>query len=65
MECSVMKHSRRFDATKPPLGLRRCPNCGLPMFLSSIEAIEGMREDLRTFECQQCAYAETMVVELA
>ena len=59
-----MKQSRRFDAMKPPVGLRRCPNCGLPMFLSSIEEVEGAREDLRTFECQQCAYAETVAVEL-
>ena len=59
-----MKQSRRFDATKPPVGQRRCPNCGLPMFRTTIEVIEGAREDLRTFECQQCAYAETVGVEL-
>ena len=59
-----MKPSRRFDATKPPIDQRRCPNCGLPMFLSNIVAIVGAREDARTFECQQCAYAETVVVDL-
>jgi hypothetical protein len=51
------------DATKPPIGQRRCPRCGLPMFLSEIEVTENVHEDLRTFECQQCFYAETVAVQ--
>jgi hypothetical protein len=41
------------------------PECGLPMVLSQIEPGEGMLEDQRTFECVQCAYAETVVVQLS
>jgi len=51
------------NPTKPPIGQRRCPKCGLPMFLSEIEATEKDHEDLRTFECQQCSYAETVTVQ--
>jgi hypothetical protein len=35
------------------------------MFLSQIESIESMHEDQRTFECVQCAYAETVVVQFS
>jgi len=34
------------------------------MFLAEIEATEKAHEDLRTFECQQCVYAETETVQL-
>jgi predicted nucleic-acid-binding Zn-ribbon protein len=51
------------DLSIPPIGKRRCPSCGLPMFLSEVEAIEVTHEDLRTFECQQCSYAETYAVQ--
>jgi len=34
------------------------------MFLSEIEATEPGDEALRTFECQQCYYAETVTVRL-
>ena len=52
------------DSAKPPIGQRRCPKCGLPMFLSEIEATERVHEDSRTFECRECAYAETVAVQL-
>jgi ribosomal protein S27AE len=52
---------RTHDTAKPPIGQRRCPNCGLPMFLSEIETTEALPGDSRTFECQQCSYAETVV----
>jgi hypothetical protein len=61
-----MPRPHKFDPTKPPVGQRRCPTCGLPMFLSQIEPSERARdEDLSTFECQQCAYAETVVIQFS
>ena len=59
-----MPFPRRVTPLKPPIGQRRCPKCGLPMFLAEIEATEKVQEDLRTFECQQCFYAETETVQL-
>jgi hypothetical protein len=35
------------------------------MVLSQIERAERMLEDQRTFECVQCAYAESVVVQLS
>jgi hypothetical protein len=35
------------------------------MFLSQIEPIERMHEEWRTFECVQCAYAETVVFQFS
>jgi hypothetical protein len=52
-----------FDLTRPPLGERRCPMCGLPMFLSRVEPSDKTAHDNKTFECSTCAYAETMTVE--
>jgi len=34
------------------------------MFLSEIDATEKDHEDLHTFECQECAYAEMAIVQL-
>jgi ribosomal protein S27AE len=56
--------AQSHDPARPPIGQRRCPKCGLPMFLSEIEAIAKDHADLRTFECQQCSYAETFAVDL-
>jgi ribosomal protein S27AE len=56
-----MSQVQNFDLSKPPVGQRRCPKCGLPMFLSQIELTETLHEDQRKFECVQCAYAETDV----
>ena len=47
----------------PPIGQRRCPLCGVPMFLSQIEPADQDGYDERTFECSQCAYAETVIVQ--
>jgi len=59
----VMPHLR--DLTIPPFGERRCPKCGLPMLLSVIEPGDNGHEDLRTFECQECYYAETVAVHFS
>jgi hypothetical protein len=57
-----MLQPRIFDLSiPPPLGKRRCPKCGLPMFLSKIEPFEQGGRDERTFECSNCAYAEAVV----
>jgi len=59
-----MRQPHRFDSsTAPPLGKRRCPSCGLPMFLSKIEPSEQDDHDERTFECSTCEYAETVAVK--
>jgi len=62
---TTMSQPQNFDLTKPPVGQRRCPKCGLPMFLSQIEPTETLHEDQRTFECVQCPYAETIVVQFS
>jgi len=53
---------RRFLPKKPPIGQRRCPACGLPMLLAFIDLTDKPDEDARTFECGECAYAETEIV---
>jgi hypothetical protein len=59
-----MPQPRSFDPlNSPPLGKRRCPKCGLPMFLSTVEPSEQDDQDERTFECAKCAYAETVIVQ--
>ena len=51
------------DPSKPPIGLRRCPGCGLPLFLSETGASD--RGDDLTFECQLCSYAETVEIQFS
>jgi hypothetical protein len=51
-----------FDS-KPPAGRRRCPRCGVIMLLSQIEPTDQEGYDERTFECSECAYAETFTVK--
>ena len=58
-----MPQPHRFDPTDPPIGQRRCPTCGLPMFLLRIEPSDQVEHDVRTFECSTCAYAETVTVK--
>ncbi|MGC1702289.1 MAG: hypothetical protein WA796_26775 [Pseudolabrys sp.] len=58
-----MPQPRKFRLPKPPIGQRRCPACGLPMFLVCIEPTDDAGEDERTFECSKCAYAETVIVK--
>jgi len=59
-----MPQPRKFFQTKPPIGERRCPSCGLPMLLSRVEPSELVGRDERTFECAECAYAETTTVRV-
>jgi hypothetical protein len=59
-----MPQPHGFDpSTPPPLGQRRCPSCGLPMFLSTVEPSEHDDYEERTFECSTCCYAETVAVK--
>ena len=58
-----MPQPRRFILKPPPIGERRCPGCGLPMFLSSIEPTDKPGEEWREFECADCAYAERATVK--
>src|SRR5262249_28275301 len=60
-ECA-MPQAIIFDPT-PPVGHRRCPLSGVPMFLSQVEPTGQDGYDERTFECSQCAYAETVIVQ--
>ena len=59
----IMPQPRKFHVRKPPIGQRRCPACGLPMFLVCIEPTDDAGEDERTVECSKCAYAETVIVK--
>ena len=58
-----MPQPHSFDLAGPPLGERRCPMCGLPMFLSRVEPSDKTAHDHKAFECSTCAYAETIIVE--
>jgi hypothetical protein len=59
----IMPQPRKLRLPTPPIGQRRCPACGLPMFLVCIEPTADAGEDERTFECSKCAYAETVIVK--
>jgi ribosomal protein S27AE len=60
----VMPQPKRFrPSNPPPAGKRRCPKCGLPMFLAKLEPAEKEGRDERTFECAQCAYGERVIVK--
>ena len=45
------------------MGQRRCPACGQLMFLASIEPSTQAGHDQRTYECMECAFAETEIVQ--
>jgi ribosomal protein S27AE len=47
----------------PPLANRRCPSCGLQLFMSRIEPTDRDNYEERTYECGMCAYAETVTVK--
>ena len=50
-----MPQQNSFDPTNPPpLGQRRCPVCGVPMFMARIEPTDEDGKDRRTFECVSC-----------
>jgi hypothetical protein len=61
----IMPQPRKLRWPKPPIGERRCPACGLPMFLTCIEPTDDAGQDARTFECSKCYYAETMIVKFS
>lgn len=50
------------STTAPPLGQRRCPMCGRPLFLTRIEPSGDVGQEVWTFECSHDPYAETMVL---
>jgi len=54
---------RRLVQKTPPIGQRRCPACGLPMLFAFVEPTDQLGHDARTFECTECAYAETVIVQ--
>jgi hypothetical protein len=60
----VMPVVRRVIPKTPPIGQRRCPACGLRLFLVAIDPTGVVGEDERVFECAECAYAETVIVQL-
>jgi hypothetical protein len=47
----------------PPTARRRCPSCGLQLFLSRIEPTDRVDYEERTYECSMCAYGETVTVK--
>ena len=51
------------DEEDPLNDQRRCPLCGVPMFLSRIEPAHKVDHDQRTFECSACDYSETVTVK--
>ena len=59
----AMPIPRRVIPKTPPIGQRRCPACGLPLFLGAVNPTEVADEDERVFECTECAYAEMVIVQ--
>ena len=57
-----MLHSS--STTTPPIGQRRCPVCGRPMFLARIEPAGEVGEEIWTFECLEDPYVEMMVLPI-
>ena len=47
----------------PPIARRRCPSCGLHLFLSHIEPSDRVGHEERIYECPVCAYGETVTVK--
>jgi len=47
----------------PPIARRRCPSCGLQLFLACIEPADSDGYEDRTYECPMCAYGETVAVK--
>ncbi len=62
---ATMPIPRRLIPKTPPIGQRRCPACGLPLFLVRVNPTDQCGEDERIFECTECAYAETVTVQFA
>jgi hypothetical protein len=54
-----MPQPNSFDpSSPPPIGQRRCPVCGVPMFMARIEPTDEDGKDRRTFECVSCGRAK-------
>jgi ribosomal protein S27AE len=58
-----MPQPLRPDPTKSLIEVRRCPKCGVAMFLACIQPTDKTGYDERSFECTQCDYAETEIVQ--
>jgi hypothetical protein len=59
-----MPQPNRFDPSPlPPIARRRCPSCGLQLFLSRIEPTDQVGYEERSYECLMCAYEETVTVK--
>jgi len=59
-----MPQPNRFDPSQlPPIARRRCPKCGLQLFLSYVEPSERDGYEDQTFECSLCPYGETVTVK--
>jgi len=63
VETTAMPQTNKFDPTKQPIGQRRCPKCGMIMLVAQIEPWNEDGYDQRTFECTNCAYGETEIVQ--
>jgi hypothetical protein len=58
-----MPQPNRFDPSLlPPIFRRRCPSCGLQLFLTRIEPTDHVDYEERSYECSACAYEETVRV---
>jgi hypothetical protein len=58
-----MPQPRSFGRKNVPVGMRRCPKCGVPMFLACIEPTDQADHDQRTFACSSCACTEVVAVK--
>src|SRR5215471_9333107 len=47
----------------PPIARRRCPKCGLQLFLSHIEPAECDGYEDRIYKCSVCSFDETVTVK--
>ena len=59
-----MSNTQNSDVTDPPVGQRRCPKCGLPMFLLHTLPSKEVDHAERTFECTACPYGEMVTIKL-
>jgi hypothetical protein len=54
---------RRNASPLPPIARRRCPSCGLHLFLSRIEPVDEAGYEDRIYECPICEYGEAVTVK--
>jgi hypothetical protein len=47
----------------PPIARRRCPSCGLQLFLACVEPTDRVGYEEYIFECSMCAYEETVTIK--